>query len=108
MHEDLRRILLAETLVPSEKYLRDAVPPLLYDQLPGNQVLAILIDHKAFEMIVNLPLDDNDEEVEAASSKSPSPLGARKGAQYEPPSARTVVESTPATLDTIKIVTHKA
>lgn len=108
MHEGLRRILLAETLVPSEKYLKDAVPPLLYDQLPGNQVLDILIEHKAFEMIVNLPLNDNDEEVEAASSKSPSPTGARKGAQYEPPSAHLVAESAPATLDTIQIVTHKA
>ena len=58
MHGEMRRVLLAEKLVPGKEYLAEAVPPLLTDQLPGNQVLAILVKHKAFEMIMNLPLED--------------------------------------------------
>lgn len=62
-HDDLRRELLKEVLVPGEKYLADAVHPLLTDQLPGNQVLDILLHNKAFELIMDLPLDDSDSEL---------------------------------------------
>ena len=59
LHDSLRRLLLADELVPGKEYLADAVPPIQHDQLPGNQVLDILQNHKVFEIIMNLSLDDN-------------------------------------------------
>ena len=61
LHGHLKRVLMPTKIVAGEAYLASAVKPIMADQLPGNEVLDYLVDYKAFEMIMSLPLDEEHE-----------------------------------------------
>ena len=104
MHEHLRLLLLPEKLVPGPQYLAEAVPPIIPDQLPGNQVLDILMDHNAFEMIMNLPLEEcsGHEHHSHSALRSNSVLedlaAEHEGGGYTPISTISASTSSSATL----------